>query len=216
MAFLPDAPLRGKRPDLLSVLTLARRPNLLRPSLLQALVHLADFAASFTFIPILARQKGASDVTVSLLLSINLAMQLLGNFISAGWADKIGRRQTATIGFLILAAGVGGCIVAPSLPYIFAFQLLIGFGLGLGYPLFMGLSLAGVSAQQRTTAMGLHQSIYSIGMFAGPWLGGILASRLGIPAMFAVISALTLVLGLAGSAGLESRQKEVPVSNPAA
>jgi predicted MFS family arabinose efflux permease len=206
MAFLPDAPRPGKRPDTASLWTLIRRPDVLRPSLLQALAHNADFAATFTFIPILARLKGASDVSVSLLLSLNLAMSFLGNFVSAAWAEKIGRRNTASLAFVLLAAGTGGAALAPSLPYVFAFGMLIGFGLGLGYPLLMGLSIAKVDAAQRTTAMGLHQSIYSLGMFAGPWLGGILASRLGIPAMFAIISSMTLVLGLAGSAGMEGRK----------
>ena len=214
MAFLPDAPHPGKKPDIASLWTLFRRPDVLRPSILQALTHVVDFAATFTFIPILARQKGASDVTVSLLLSLSLSLSFLGIFVSAAWAEKMGRRNTAALSFILLAAGACGAAFAPSLPYVFAFQMLIGFGWGLGYPLLMGLSIARVDAAQRTTAMGLHQSIYSLGMFAGPWLGGILASRLGMPAMFAIIAGSTLILGLAGSAGMEGRsaQKAAPSS----
>ena len=34
--------------------------------------------------------------------------------------------------------------------------------------------------------MGLHQAVYAIGMFAGPWLSGILADAMGIRPMFGV------------------------------
>lgn len=209
MAFLPDPPTPAKRPKASTLLALTRNSDVLRPSLLQAVIHVADFAATFTFIPILARQKGASDVTISLLLSLNLALGLLGNYISSSRADRFGRRNTAIACFILMAAGVAGCTLAPSLAYVFVFQLFIGFGLGLGYPLLMGMSIAKVRPAERNTAMGLHQSIYSTGMFAGPWLAGILASRLGMPAMFGIIAAATLALGLGLSATLDgSRQGE--------
>jgi MFS family permease len=44
--------------------------------------------------------------------------------------------------------------------------------------------------------MGLHQSVYAIGMFAGPWLSGILADAIGIRWMFGVTAVASLALGL--------------------
>ena len=74
-------------------------------------------------------------------------------------------------------------------------QILIGLGNGIGYPLCMGMSIEKVDGAERATAMGLHQAVYAIGMFAGPWLSGILANALGIQPMFAVTGAGALVLG---------------------
>jgi predicted MFS family arabinose efflux permease len=50
--------------------------------------------------------------------------------------------------------------------------------------------------------MGLHQAVYAIGMFVGPWLSGILADALGLQPMFAVTAAVCLTLGLAGASRL--------------
>ena len=36
--------------------------------------------------------------------------------------------------------------------------------------------------------MGIHQAVYALGMFAGPWIGGILSDALGIRAMFAIMA----------------------------
>jgi MFS family permease len=44
--------------------------------------------------------------------------------------------------------------------------------------------------------MGLHQAVYAIGMFGGPWVGGWLADAVGIRPMFGVTAFVTLTLGL--------------------
>jgi MFS family permease len=61
----------------------------------------------------------------------------------------------------------------------------------------MGMSIEKVDESERATAMGLHQAVYSSGMFAGPWLSGILADAIGIQPMFAVTGAVALLLSLA-------------------
>ena len=75
----------------------------------------------------------------------------------------------------------------------------------------MGLSIRDVGEAERTTAMGLHQSVYSIGMFTGPWLSGILAASLGIPAMFLITGIASLALGQLGIWVLFRRPARQPV-----
>ena len=60
----------------------------------------------------------------------------------------------------------------------------------------MGMSIRYVEDSQRTTVMGLFQSVYSIGMFAGPWISGILASLMGIRAMLGVTAFVCLAVGV--------------------
>jgi MFS family permease len=110
------------------------------------------------------------------------------------------------LSFALLGGGMLGAAWAPSLPFVFVFQFCIGLGFGIGYPLLMGLSINRVDAAERTTAMGLHQSVYSLGMFLGPWLSGVLAAALNIPLMFVIIGLLILTLGLGGAALLENRR----------
>ncbi|MGA2640333.1 MAG: MFS transporter [Spirochaetia bacterium] len=40
--------------------------------------------------------------------------------------------------------------------------------------------------------MGIHQAMYAVGMFTGPWIGGVLADAVGIRAMFAIVAAFSL------------------------
>ncbi len=206
LLFLPEAPTPPRKPSLNGLKRLASRREVMLPSLLQALTHTADFAATFTFIPILARQKGASDVVIGSLLSLNLLIGLAGNSLAAVLAQRFGHRRMVMLSFALLGGGMLGAAWAPSLPFVFAFQFCIGLGFGIGYPLLMGLSINRVEAAERTTAMGLHQSVYSLGMFLGPWLSGLLAAALNLSWMFALIGGGVLLLGIGGGAVLESRR----------
>lgn len=206
LIFLPEAPTPARKPSLSGLKRLASRREVMLPSLLQALTHTADFAATFTFIPILARQKGASDVVISVLLSLNLLIGLAGNSLAAVLAQRFGQRRMVILSFALLGGGILGAAWAPTLVFVFVFQFCIGLGFGIGYPLLMGLSINRVDAAERTTAMGLHQSVYSLGMFLGPWFSGALAAALNIPLMFVIIGLLILVLGFVGAAWINNQR----------
>ena len=97
---------------------------------------------------------------------------------------------------------------ATALSAIYLSQVLLGVGLGIAYPVLMGMSIEYVSDAERATAMGLHQSVYAIGMFAGPWLSGILAAKMGIQPMFGVTAFAVLALGIGGAQWLGTARKE--------
>ena len=69
----------------------------------------------------------------------------------------------------------------------------MGLANGLTFPILVGLSIQQVDAAHRSTAMGIHQAVYAIGMFTGPWIGGIIADAVGIRAMFAIVAVFSLV-----------------------
>lgn len=175
------------------------RPEVLVPSLLSLVLHYADWTATFSFNPILAKQMGAGNITLSMLTTLNLGMVLLGSLLSTATSRRWGARRLLVGSIIVLAAGLLGSALANSLPLIFAAQFCIGFAFGIGYPVMMGLSIRHVDPGEQTSAMGLHQSVYAIGMFAGPWLSGILAKNIGIQPMFAVSAAAILLAGWLGA-----------------
>ena len=187
-----------KRPSPRSLLTLVTRRDVLLPSLLNMVSQYLNWATTFGFMPILARRLGASDNGLSLLTSLNLLVAMLGNLLATTIVNRIGARRLVYVSYTLAALGTVGAALSPSLPFLFAAQLCIGLSVGVGYPVNMGLSIRHVDDAERTTAMGLHQSVYAIGMFAGPAASGALADVLGIRPMFAVTAVVCLLLGLAG------------------
>jgi DHA1 family multidrug resistance protein-like MFS transporter len=81
-------------------------------------------------------------------------------------------------------------------------QFCVGLAQGAGYPVLMGMSIEHVADTERTTAMGLHQAVYAVGMFGGPWFSGLLADAMGIRPMFGLTAILCLALALLLTHGL--------------
>jgi MFS family permease len=173
--------------------------------LLSAVNQYANYAVTFGFQPILAEQLGATDVAKSILVSMHIGVSTLGNLVAMSIVSRIGARRLVYLAFLLLATGIGGAALAPSLSLLFVAQFCIGLSSGIAYPVLMGLSIRYVADIERTTAMGLHQAVYAIGMFSGPWLSGLLADAINIRPMFGVTAFFCLALGLLVNRGLTSR-----------
>ena len=196
-----------KRPSLQSLLKLVTRKDVLLPSLLSMIVLYVVWGLSYGFFPILAKQIGASEVTLSALVSMSVFIVILGNLAATTIAPKVGTRRMVAFSFLIQTVGIGLVAVAPSLSVVFVAQFLAGYTFGVSYPLLMGLSVQYVAEHERATAMGLHQAVYSIGMFGGPWLSGLLADSIGMGPMFGITAIFNCILGLSGTYWLASTSK---------
>jgi len=203
LAILVTLPVREtarppQQPSLRQTGVLITRRDVLVPGLLSAVAQYMTWATTFGFLPILAKNLGASSETISLLTSLNLFIGMGGNLVTSWIASRIGNLRLVWISFTFIIAGALGAALARTIPLLIVAQALIGFGFGIVYPLLMGMSIEKVKEEERATAMGLHQAVYAIGMFAGPWLSGILAESIGIPPMFTITAAgcAVLVAGL--------------------
>jgi len=208
-AFLILVPIHEDRrtplaPSVKGFLVLLGRRDVMVPSLLSLIGQYANWGATFGFIPILAKQLGATDVLQSALVSLNIAVVTVGNLLAGTITKKVPAQRLVLISFVLIGLGLVGATWAPSLGWIFAVQVCLGLAQGIGYPVLMGLSIREVDDVERATAMGLHQAIYAVGMFAGPALSGTIASALGLRPMFALTAAACLALGLVGTRFLKA------------
>jgi len=201
VAMLPsrETPNAPRPANLRSFWAILSRRDVLVPSLLSMVFMYCNWASTYGFVPIIAQGLGGSDVTISLMLSMNLLITTLGNLFTGAAVVRFGERAMVYLTFISVGLGVAGAAWAPNLTWLFVSQLCIGLAHGVGYPALMGLSIRDVEETQRTTAMGLHQSIYAIGMFAGPALTGVLGAAIGLRATFYATATVALVLGILGT-----------------
>ena len=201
LAILVTLPLRErvrppKRPSVKGIGFLVTRQDVLFPALLSSVGQYIAWATTFGFLPILAERLGASNEMQSLLVSMNLGVGMVGNLLTTAIVRRIGNVRLLYLSYLTLIVGITILALAPSLPFVLLGQMLLGLGGGISMPLCMGMSIEKVVESERATAMGLHQAVYGIGMFAGPWLSGILANMLGIQPMFGVTAAAALIFSM--------------------
>ena len=91
------------------------------------------------------------------------------------------------------------CVVVPvcySILLVYLMQVLIGIAQSVLMTLTMSLSLENIPSENRSAAMGLYQSIYSLGMTVGPILMGWLLDA------YASYSAAFFTISVVNSAGL--------------
>jgi len=176
-----------------SILSIFARRDVLIPSFTNALCQFGVWAITFGFMPLLARQEGVSSVAVSLLMTLNIAANTAANLFATLAAGRGGKRALLYGSFAMFAIGVVMAAVSRSVALLFVSTVLMGLANGLFFPILLGLSIERVDAFHRSTAMGIHQAVYAVGMFTGPWIGGILADAIGIRGMFAIVAAFSLI-----------------------
>ncbi|MBE5779869.1 MAG: MFS transporter [Clostridiales bacterium] len=164
-------------------------------SLLMALGQLVVFATAMSFTANYAKELGAGTLALTL-LSVAfygagmLASWLTGRKMFARWKDKT-----------LLASGFGMmavyCLLLPVMQSpagVIGVQLLGGFGRTVLYTLLMDKAIQGIAPNQKTTAMGIFQSVYSLGMTMGSAVMGWLMDVLGgYGAAFIVMGVISVV-----------------------
>lgn len=199
MLFVSEKPETPKPPHLATLSNLFLRPDVLGPALLNLVLHYADWGTTFSFIPLLARnQFGASDVVISTMTSVNLGVVAAGNLLVTWLGKRLPYKTMLAISFALVSAGLGIAAIAPSLIFVIIGQMVLGIGFGIAYPVLLGACIRYVDGNQRASAMGLNQAVYGIGMFAGPWLSGIISAATGIQPMLALTAVVVLITGLGG------------------
>lgn len=168
--------------DLTSVV---REPILPKVSLLSILAHSIIFTTMFGFIPAFALSIGlkAGDlglIVFSFMVPHALATLLMGKLL----VPVLGKWNSLLIAFLLSAAFTS---ITPSIDtkgWLCLIQSFNGFSQGLLFPALLGMSIESISHEKRATAMGVYQALYAVGMFAGPFLAGVLISAMGLAAGF--------------------------------
>jgi len=192
--FIREPKRERKQPSWGSVTKLITRPDVLLPAVLALFVLYAVWSSIFGFNPKLATMIGANDSALSLLTSLNAIAATSGTLAATAIASRLGPRRLLYGSFGLLAGGVLLASLAPSLWVLFVAQALTGVAQGVGAPILMGLSIRYVDEAERSTAMGLHQTVYAFGMFGGPAISGLLAKWIGIRPMLALTAVAILAI----------------------
>ncbi|MGQ9694105.1 MAG: MFS transporter [Thermodesulfobacteriota bacterium] len=190
-------PGKATPPSLRQLLTVGKNPFLILSSLTCIILQFTVFSAPISFTPLHAQQIGASKGQLGILLFCyqlpNTAATLLSGTYLLGYFSQ---PLLIFSGFISIA---GSLIILPLISQInilYGIQALNGFGVGLAFPLLMTLALRAVAPGQQATAMGFFQSLYALGMTAGPIISGLLAQQWGLNIVFLINALLALGSGI--------------------
>jgi MFS family permease len=156
---------------------------------------------TYVAIPYQAYQLSGSSLVVGLLGLAELAPLLAAAFIGGALADAFDRRRMMQVTELSFAAAslvlVGNALLPhPELWVLFVMSALLATLDGLQRPSLDALTPRLVERDELVAAGALSSFRMTIGMIAGPAIGGVLVATAGVPATYAVDTA-TFVVSLA-------------------
>jgi MFS family permease len=152
------------------------------------------FGTRDTFTPLVAVDLGANPFLISWLSNTHL---ILYGFAAALCAPffykKLGLVNTAIYGALL--QGLIAVIIpyAPNLVILFILQGFAGIAFGMNFTVLTSLSIHNTPEQKQSTRMGMFQSVYAAGMFAGPVLMGVLTGSFSRAMSFLVIGIVSII-----------------------
>lgn len=186
--------------NLKAFLKVSKDRYLLSCTLLSILAQAIAFSTYFNFTINVARDLGADStqltwVNISILVPIIVSTYL----ITSGFLRKYSAVLLVGAGFFLTSAYCFLMARVTSLAQLLVLQTLAGSGNALTFNVLLGQSVRDIKKETRAVAMGLHQSLYGIGMTFGPILMGALIDSKGISKAFdmmAVLALLSAVLSL--------------------
>ncbi len=182
----------GKSSSVRALLSVGRIRLVLVVSLLAMLNQYISYAMTHAFVPIYARQLGADTGDLGVLMSVWQGVFALVSYVSAWITARLGARWTVVAGMALTTVGTALLPTTRSLAVLTVLRGLHGAGAGLTMPVLMAGAVASVPPERRGAAMGFYQSIYAIGMVAGPTLNGVFADHLGLTSTFVITGAISL------------------------
>ena len=206
-------PAASSAPSFRAILGVLTLPALLSVSLVAAITQYAAITTSHAFVSVYATEVLKLDPSALGILSF---AALVPNTVMAAtvatMATRVREKWLLTAGLLLLAASTAAIPLTGSYAALVGARVVFGFGVGLTYPVLMGLSVMSVPQAQRASAMGAFQAIYALGMTAGPALSGFIKDSLGLPAVFYATGAMCLLGLLPMWAGVRAgdRKRENP------
>lgn len=108
-------------------------------------------------------------VVLAYLLTITCTMAGIGRF-----ADMVGKKSIYMLGFGVFTLGSVLCGMSPTVGWLISFRVLQAMGAAMTMALGAAIVTEAFPREERGRAMGLIGAIVSVGIIAGPALGGII------------------------------------------
>jgi len=159
------------------VLVTLKNPAVLVAALFAILVQFFMQGTVFSFTSAVAEGIGASAFEIGLATVLYTVVQVLGAaFVGKKLLKKVSTAQAVTGGLVLLVVSALLVGFSSVMIMIYLGQLVAGFANLMLNSVLMSLVVRFVPQEKQSTAMGLYQAIYGLGMSAGPVMVGALVA----------------------------------------
>lgn len=152
------------------------------------------YATTFSFTPIIAKELGAEAFGLSVVTLFHIFPQIIAApYASGTLLDRFGGKRVIMIGFIVMALSTIATPYAPNLTTLYLIQIFTGLANAMTFVVISGLTLRSIPLHLRSASIGFFQSIFGIGMVAGPVVSGIIAQQWGLNTAYLILALLSLI-----------------------
>jgi MFS family permease len=139
----------------------------------------------------------ALDLThIGWLTAIYPATWSIGQLVTGGLSDRIGRKPLIVAGMWVQAAGIAIIALVDSFGQFAAGSVLLGIGTAMVYPTLLAAIGDVAHPSWRASAVGIYRFWRDSGYVAGALVAGVTADLFGLAAAMLLVAALTFASGL--------------------
>lgn len=197
---LKDIPIKKEPMKISVLLTTFKNPCVLIPTGFAIILQMILQGTTFSFTSSVAEMLGASRLEIGFNTALYTIVQVFaGSWLRKNITEKIGEKWTVFTGFACMTLSCSLVALAPNIWVIYLAQITGGAGNILLISLLMAMAIRTVPMERKSTAMGLFQALYGIGMTAGPVLIGRIAdvwNYMQAYLIFAGVAAVTMLCAL--------------------
>jgi predicted MFS family arabinose efflux permease len=176
-----------------------REPSIVRPIVLLSAASFASVATMRVTDPLLpqvAREFGVSAGEASVIATAFALAYGLCQLIYGVLGDRFGKYRLVTLATLVSAFTVGSAAFATSLGMLGLARLAAGASAGAIVPLSMAFIGDHVPYERRQTTLARFLTGTILGILSGQVFGGVLGAMVGWRAVFVLLAAVFLVIGI--------------------
>ncbi|MFR8089150.1 MAG: MFS transporter [Lachnospirales bacterium] len=167
--------------------------SVLVPAILAIVLQMLMQGTAFSFTSDVARSMGANAVEIGVSSCLFTATQIGAVFfLNSSWAGKQDRKNMVAAGFLLYTLYCLMVGFAPNMLLMYVAQIIGGFANAVLTSVLMASCIAYVAPEKKSTAMGLYQAIYGIGMTIGPVIMGSFVDWSGYGGAFSLFALCAL------------------------
>ena len=147
-------------------------------SLLAAAIQFITCATASSFTSNYAKSLGADGLQLGIVSALYTLSGILGaSLISTRFSKRFSDRFIVILGFLLTLVYCAGVPLCKSVAPLYVIQFIGGFGKVLVMTLLMADAVKNAAPAVRSTAMGVYQSVYGLGMTVGPIVMGAILEK---------------------------------------
>lgn len=146
--------------------------------------------------PLLFAAEGMGIGEIGTLAAIYPAVWGLGQLVTGGLSDRLGRKGLIAGGMLVQAAGLATVAAGSGWPAFVAGQVQLGLGTAMVYPTLLAAIGDVAHPSWRASSVGVYRLWRDLGYAFGAVLAGLVADAVGLRAAVWVVALLTAVSGM--------------------